>query len=79
VVEIGPLWSITRWHIAKLAGQPHGVWVDTVVEGDIELEPVNRLGLRHQGGEGKCGGDGDIGAALAAPSIFILTVYVCLM
>jgi hypothetical protein len=68
-------------HVAKLAGQPDGVRVDAVVEGDTKLEPVNSLGLRCRGGEGEGGGDGDIGAVLATPSIFIfiLEVYVCLM
>jgi hypothetical protein len=32
-------------HLAKLAGQPDGVLVGVVAEGETELEPVRRLRL----------------------------------
>jgi hypothetical protein len=45
-------------HVHELAGHPDGVRVAAVVEGDAELEPVNRLGFERQGGEGEGGEDG---------------------
>jgi hypothetical protein len=44
--------------VRELAGQPDGVRVTTVVEGDAKLKPVNS-GSGIEGGEGEGGGDGD--------------------